>query len=52
MTELIGKRLVYPVLLPFPIWRFGPLYGRLDGRYIGDGWWPDRYGIREVKRDG
>lgn len=48
-APLIGRRQVYPVLLPFPIWRYGPLYGRLDGRYIRDGWWPDPYGVREVE---
>jgi hypothetical protein len=46
---LIGKRQIYPVLLPFPIWRYGSIYGRLDGRYIRDGWWPDPYAAREVE---
>jgi hypothetical protein len=28
----------------FPIWRYGPIYSKLDGRYVRDGWYPDRYG--------
>lgn len=48
---MIGKRQVYPVLSPFPVWRYGALYDFLDGHYIGEGWWPDRYLIREVGKD-
>lgn len=47
---MIGKRQVYPVLLPFPIWRYGERYGNLDGHFVRMGWWPDRFGVREVER--
>lgn len=38
---LTGPRRVYPVLLPFPIWRYGRLH-------IGYGWYPDWYETREI----
>lgn len=44
---MIGRRQIYPVLLPFPIWRYGAIYD-FDGRYVRDGWFPSRYSEREV----
>lgn len=49
MTTYIGKRTVVPVLRPFPVWRFGAIYGRLTGDYLGEGWWPDWFATVEVK---
>jgi hypothetical protein len=45
---MIGARAIVPYLRLFPIWRYGPIYDRLDGRYLRDGWYPDRFGRREV----
>ena len=47
---MIGARYIYPVLRPFPVWRYGPRYSLLDGRYIGDGWYADKFAVREVEK--
>jgi hypothetical protein len=44
-------RYLRPYVRLFPIWRHGARYGRLDGRRIADGWYPERYGEWEVSRD-
>jgi hypothetical protein len=44
----IGARYLEPYLRPFPVWRYGPICDKLDGRYLRDGWYPDRFGAREV----
>jgi hypothetical protein len=41
---MIGARYLVPYVRLFPIWRYGPIYGRLDGLYVRDGWHPDWYG--------
>lgn len=46
---MIGARYLVPYLRPFPIWKYGPIYDALDGRYLRDGWYPERFGQREVK---
>ena len=48
---MIGRRRLVPYLRLFPIWRFGPLYDRLDGRRVGVGWSPDWFGTWEVEDD-
>ena len=47
----VGAREVYPVLRLFPIWRYGPLYSKLDGRYVRHGWKPDRFEIRTINKE-
>lgn len=44
MTEFIGKYQLTPYLRIFPIWKHGPIYDPIDGRYVRDGWYPERYG--------
>jgi hypothetical protein len=41
---MIGKDYVVPYHRVFPIWTFGPIYDAIDGRYVRDGWYPERYG--------
>jgi hypothetical protein len=50
VPSMSGK-MYYPVLLPFPIWHYGPIYD-FDNRYVRDGWHPVIYGQREVPPDG
>jgi hypothetical protein len=48
MATLIGRRALVPFLREVPIWRFGPIYDRISGEYVRDGWYQDRYGEWEV----
>jgi hypothetical protein len=47
--RMIGARRVYPVLRPFPIWRFGEIYDKITGHFVRHGWVPDRFDVREVE---
>jgi hypothetical protein len=40
---VIGCRQVYPAVALVPVWTYGPIYGGLTGRYLGEGWSPTRY---------
>lgn len=40
-----------PYVRPFRLWKWGPRYALLDGRYVDDGWKLDRYGRREITRE-
>jgi hypothetical protein len=45
---MIAARYKVPVLNLFPIWRYGPITD-FDGRYVRDGWYPDRFSDRTFK---
>jgi hypothetical protein len=51
MTFLVGARYLVPYVRLFPIWRYGPIYSKLDGRYVRHGWRPDCYGTWEISRE-
>lgn len=42
--ELIGHTYHVPYRRLFPIWRYGLIYSKLDGRHVRDGWQPDWWG--------
>lgn len=46
----VGARYVEPYLRLFPIWRYGPRYDFLDGYFIGYGWYPEKFGVRDVPK--
>jgi hypothetical protein len=45
---MIGARYKVPVLNLFWIWKHGPIVD-FDGRYVRDGWYPERFGTRTFK---
>lgn len=45
------NRYLVPYLREFSIWRYGPRHDLIDGHYVDDGWYPDRFGQWEFRTE-
>jgi hypothetical protein len=46
-----AARYYVPYVRPFRLLKWGPRHDIVDGTYVDDGWYVDRYGKREITRE-